>query len=61
MRVMSKMTPNRRSVFSLIFIVNCASKFNLFFILCDLGRPLFTNSREQESVTFVDYQQKHNS
>ena len=26
----AKMTPKRRSVFSLIFILNCISKFNLF-------------------------------
>ena len=29
----ARMTPKRRSVFSLIFIVNCISKFNLIRIL----------------------------
>ena len=38
----AKMTPKRRSVFSLIFIVNCISKFNLIRIIIKVS--IFKNN-----------------
>ena len=35
----ARMTPKRRSVFSLIFIVNCISKFNLIKIYYFVNIP----------------------
>ena len=57
------MTPKRRSVFSLIFIVNCISKFNLikitytqfFFSVRDIGKKSIQGHAQGTHSLFLIY------
>ena len=42
----ARMTPKRRSVFSLIFIVNCISKFNIISVFIKGNNRIISNYRK---------------